>query len=151
MQNSLWNQPLLALLAAYLLASCAPLREFVKFGDAGTFHPGPRHGSGSGSDGSDEEYDSYELIDHGAPNHGVPPMYSGQPSYQGGGYPASGPHLRPLWQPPDDHCAESLVTTVFFHKPAERSISLTERQKAPAQRLKIPRKTLVFNAPNLTT
>jgi len=76
--------------------SCAPQREFVRFGDAGTFHPGPRHGSGGGSGGSDEEYDSYEVIDHGAPNHGVPPMYGGQsrgyapthyPQVQDGGYP----------------------------------------------------------------
>ena len=99
MKNSLLYQNLLALLAAFLLVSCAPQREFVRFGDAGTFHPGPRHGSGSGSDGSDEEYDSYEVIDHGAPNHGVPPMYSGQPSYQGGGYPAAVPTYDPYGNP----------------------------------------------------
>lgn len=88
MKNSLWNQSLIALLALLLIASCAPQREFVRFGDAGTFHPGPRHGSGGGSD---EEYDSYEVIDHGAQNRGVPPMYSGQPTYHGGGYPAAVP------------------------------------------------------------
>ena len=81
--------------ATFLLlgASCAPQREFVQFGDAGTFHP-PASIRRESADG--EEYDSYELIDHGAPNHGVPPMYGGQqrgysPSYQpqgyGGGYP----------------------------------------------------------------
>ena len=88
MKTFLLNQSLFALLAVLLLTSCAPQREFVRFGDAGTFHPGPRHSSGGGSD---EEYDSYEVIDHGAPNHGVPPMYSRQPSYQGGGYPAAVP------------------------------------------------------------
>jgi hypothetical protein len=56
----------------------------VRFGDAGTFRPGANQ-QVSGPDG---EYDSYEVIDHGAPNHGVPPMYSGQPGYQGG-YPAA--------------------------------------------------------------
>jgi hypothetical protein len=42
------------------------------------------------------EYDSYEVIDHGTPNHGVPPMYGGQgrgyapthyPRGHDGGYP----------------------------------------------------------------
>jgi hypothetical protein len=81
--------------AIFLLlgASCAPQREFVQFGDAGIFRPQAniRHESGDG-----EEYDSYEVIDHGAPNHGVPPMYGGQsrryapthyPQVQDGGYP----------------------------------------------------------------
>ena len=77
-------------------ASCAPQREFVQFGDAGIFRPQAniRHESGDG-----EEYDSYEVIDHGAPNHGVPPMYSGQPSYHGGGYPAAVPTYDPYGNP----------------------------------------------------
>ena len=70
------------------LISCAPQREFVRFGDAGTFRPGANQ-QVSGPDGAYEEYDSYEVIDHGAPNHGYPAMYSGQPGYQGGGYPAA--------------------------------------------------------------
>jgi hypothetical protein len=80
---------------AFLLlgVACAPQREFVQFGDAGIFRPQAniRHESADG-----EEYDSYELIDQGAPNHGVPPMYGGQsrgyapthyPQGQDGGYP----------------------------------------------------------------
>lgn len=88
MKHSHLNQTLLALLAAFLLAGCAPQREFVGFGDAGTFRPGANQ-QVSGPDGADEEYDSYEVIDHGAPNHGYPAMYSGQPGYQAGGYPAA--------------------------------------------------------------
>ena len=80
---------------AFLLlgVACAPQREFVQFGDAGIFRPQAniRHEAGDG-----EEYDSYEVIDHGAPNHGVPPMYGGQgrgyapthyPRGHDGGYP----------------------------------------------------------------
>ena len=65
------------------LSSCAPQREFVQFGNPGTFHPGPQ--PDARNFGAPEgEYDSYELIDHGTvPNHGVPAMYSGQQ----GGYP----------------------------------------------------------------
>ena len=70
---------------AALVCACAPQREFVQFGNPGTFHPGPRH-SGGGSSGHDDEYDSYELVDHGGvPNQGIPPMYSGQQ----GNYPAA--------------------------------------------------------------
>jgi hypothetical protein len=82
-----------------VLSACAPQREFVQFSDAGTFHPG--HGQGGGDRGEPQgEYDSYELIDHGAPNQGIAPMYQGnqngyQQGYQpqprghgGGGYPA---------------------------------------------------------------
>ena len=90
-----------AVLVAFLfvllltLSACAPEREFVQFSDAGTFHPGPAQGGGDRS-GPQGEYDSYELIDHGAPNHGIAPMYQGyQQGYQqphrghhGGGYPA---------------------------------------------------------------
>ena len=80
---------------ASLLVGCNPQREFITFGDAGTFQPGPRQSSGEFS-GPQGEYDSYELIDHGgAPNHGVQPMYSGQQGGfrghqqppHGGGYP----------------------------------------------------------------
>jgi hypothetical protein len=87
------------IIVALLLASCAPKREFVRFGDAGTFHPGPHHGSRGHSGAPDGEYDSYEVIDHGAPNHGVPPMYGRQPSYQGGGYPAAVPTYDPYGNP----------------------------------------------------
>ena len=82
-------------LAIFALSACAPQREFVQFSDAGTFHPGP--GQGGGDRGEPQgEYDSYELIDHGAPNQGIAPMYQGnQQGYQqqprghgGGGYPA---------------------------------------------------------------
>ena len=78
------------------LSACAPEREFVQFSDAGTFHPGPGQSRGDRS-GPQGEYDSYELIDHGAPNQGIAPMYQGnQQGYQqqlhrghhGGGYPA---------------------------------------------------------------
>lgn len=63
---------------AALVCACTPQREFVQFGNPGTFHPGPRH-SGGGSSGHNDEYDSYELVDHGGvPNQGIPPMYSGQ-------------------------------------------------------------------------
>jgi len=76
------------LLIAFLLSACAPQREFVRFGNAGTFHPGPQPGAQSFS-GPEGEYDSYELIDHGTvPNHGIPPMYANP--YSGYGYPASG-------------------------------------------------------------
>ena len=70
---------LLGLLSgAALICSCAPQRVFVPFGNAGTFHPGPRHTGGQFSS-PDGEYDSYELVDHGGvPNQGIPPMYSGQ-------------------------------------------------------------------------
>lgn len=63
-----------------LLSACAPEREFVRFGNPGTFHPGRPEPAGQ-FHGPEGEYDSYELIDHGAPNHGVPAMYSGR---QGG-------------------------------------------------------------------
>jgi hypothetical protein len=85
MKHSHLNQSLPALIAVLLLAGCAPQRDFVRFGDAGTFRPGANQ-QVSGPDG---EYDSYEVIDHGAPNHGYPAMYSGQPGYQAGGYPAA--------------------------------------------------------------
>lgn len=76
----------LAFVAIVALCSCAPQREFVQFGNPGTFHPGPRH-SGGETNGPDGEYDSYELVDHGgAPNQGIPPMYSGQ---RGNDYPAA--------------------------------------------------------------
>jgi hypothetical protein len=71
---------------AALVCACAPQREFVRFDNAGTFHPGTSRSAAHFS-GPDGEYDSYELIDHGAPNHGIPPMYSGQQ----GGYPAAVP------------------------------------------------------------
>jgi hypothetical protein len=96
MKSSILSAITLAFLSMVAFSSCAPQREFVRFGDAGTFHPGPRHGSGGSSD---EEYDSYEVIDHGAPNHGVPAMYSGQPSYKGGGYPAAVPTYDPYGNP----------------------------------------------------
>lgn len=54
----------------------------MTFSDAGTFHPGPNR-EGDQMSKPTGEYDSYELIDHGAPNAGVPPMYSGQ---NAGGY-----------------------------------------------------------------
>ena len=79
---------LVAFLANFTLCSCAPQREFVQFGNPGTFHPGPRH-AGAESSGHDDEYDSYELVDHGGtPNQGIPPMYSGQ---RGNTYPAAVP------------------------------------------------------------
>lgn len=60
-----------------LICSCSPQREFVAFGDAGTFHPGTHHSTDQFS-GPDGEYDSYELVDNGrSPNHGIPPMYGG--------------------------------------------------------------------------
>jgi len=78
----------LSLLLALLLSACAPQREFVRFRDAGTFHPGPQSG-GQNFSGPEGEYDSYELIDHGTvPNHGIPPMYSQDP-YGAYGYPTS--------------------------------------------------------------
>ena len=76
--------PLLAFLV-FSAVSCAPRREFVRFEDAGTFRPGP--GQGDRRVGPpDGEYDSYELIDNGAPSHGIAPMYQGyqQPAYNGG-------------------------------------------------------------------
>lgn len=70
-----------------LLCSCAPQREFVRFGDPGTFHPG-RPESAVPFSGPEGEYDSYELIDRGAPNQGIPAMYSGRQ----GGYPVIVPN-----------------------------------------------------------
>lgn len=68
-----------------VVCACAPQREFVQFGNPGTFHPGPSRFAPQFS-GPEGEYDSYELVDHGGvPNHGIPPMYSGQQ----GGYPAA--------------------------------------------------------------
>jgi hypothetical protein len=76
-----------------MLCSCAPQREFVQFGDAGIFRP---QANIRNEPGDGEEYDSYEVIDHGTPNHGVPPMYGGQgrgyapthyPRGHDGGYP----------------------------------------------------------------
>jgi hypothetical protein len=85
----------IAFILLLALGACMPEREYVQFSDAGTFHPGPAQGGGDGS-GPQGEYDSYELIDHGAPNHGIAPMYQGyQQGYQqphrghhGRGYPA---------------------------------------------------------------
>jgi hypothetical protein len=79
-----WLWPILV----FSLISCAPQREFVHFEDAGTFHPGPGQGNRRVGPPSGE-YDSYELIDHGAPNQGIAPMYQGnqQPAY-GGDYQA---------------------------------------------------------------
>ena len=81
------SKTLLAL-SVFSLISCAPQREFVQFEDAGTFHPGPGQGNRRIGPPSGE-YDSYELIDNGAPNQGIAPMYQGyqQPAY-GGDYPA---------------------------------------------------------------
>ena len=76
--------PFLAFLV-FSAISCAPRREFVRFEDAGTFRPGP--GQGDRRVGPpDGEYDSYELIDNGAPSQGIAPMYQGsqQPAYNGG-------------------------------------------------------------------
>jgi hypothetical protein len=73
MKNSHFNQSLLTLLTVFLLVSCAPRREFVRFEDAGTFHPRPGQGDRGGA--PDGEYDSYELIDHGAPSQGIAAMY----------------------------------------------------------------------------
>jgi hypothetical protein len=89
-------KPLLPLIAsAVLLVSCAPQREFVSFDPGGNFHTA-RQSSNVFRD-STGEYDSYEVIDHGAPNHGYPPMYAGGRQYSGyataytpqcdGGYP----------------------------------------------------------------
>jgi hypothetical protein len=64
----------LLLIAAFTVFSCAPRREFVRFEDAGTFRPGPAQGDRQAGP-PDDEYDSYELIDHGAPNQGIAPMY----------------------------------------------------------------------------
>ncbi len=78
MKTSISPLTLVAILAIVTLCSCAPQREFVQFGNPGTFHPGPRQ-SGDESSGHDGEYDSYELVDHGGvPNQGIPPMYSRQ-------------------------------------------------------------------------
>jgi hypothetical protein len=66
----------LLLLLGFLLSACAPQREFVRFDDAGTFRPQPaREVLPASFQGPSGEYDSYELIDHGAPNHGIPPLY----------------------------------------------------------------------------
>ena len=71
------NQLCLHAFVLLVLCSCSPQREYVAFGDAGTFHPGPRYSSEEFSD-ADTEYDSYELVDNGrSPNHGIPPMYAG--------------------------------------------------------------------------
>jgi hypothetical protein len=79
---------LIQLISASWMISCAPQREFVRFEDAGTFRPG-RGDDGARPGRPEGEYDSYELIDHGAPNHGIAPMYHGhQPPVYGGGYPA---------------------------------------------------------------
>ena len=99
MKTSIPPAILVFALAIFALSVCGPQREFVQFSDAGTFHPGP--GQGGGDRGEPQgEYDSYELIDHGAPNQGIAPMYQGnqngyQQGYQpqprghgGGGYPA---------------------------------------------------------------
>jgi hypothetical protein len=68
---------LITAISGVALCSCAPQREYVAFGDVGTFHPGPRYSSEEFSD-ADTEYDSYELVDNGrSPNHGIPPMYGG--------------------------------------------------------------------------
>ena len=68
-------KPLLGLLPL-LLSACAPQREFVRFEDAGTFRPSPVPlVQDSPFQGPVGEYDSYELVDHGAPNHGIPPLY----------------------------------------------------------------------------
>ena len=85
----------IAFILLLALGACMPEREYVQFSDAGTFHPGPAQGGGDRS-APQGEYDSYELIDHGAPNHGIDPMYQGyQQGYQqphrghhGRGYPA---------------------------------------------------------------
>ncbi len=94
-RESLWLLVAFLFVLLLTLSACAPEREFVQFSDAGTFHPGPAQGGGDRS-GPQGEYDSYELIDHGAPNHGIAPMYQGyQQGYQqphrghhGRGYPA---------------------------------------------------------------
>jgi len=74
------------------LSACGPEREFVQFSDAGTFHPGPGQSRGDRG-GPEGEYDSYELIDHGAPIQGIAPMYQENHQgyrnpHRGGGYPA---------------------------------------------------------------
>ena len=81
-----------------MICSCAPQREYVAFGDAGTFHPGPRYSSEEFSD-ADTEYDSYELVDNGrSPNHGIPPMYGGGYSRYGHrSAPPSVPHDAPMY------------------------------------------------------
>jgi hypothetical protein len=79
------KKSLLILTITLSVSGCAPRREFVRFEDAGTFRPGP--GQDERRMGAPEgEYDSYELINHGAPNHGIAPMYQGyqQPVYHGG-------------------------------------------------------------------
>jgi len=68
----------LLLIAAFVVVSCSPRREFVRFEDAGTFRPGPGHGDRRVGP-PDGEYDSYELIDNGAPSQGIAPMYEGYP------------------------------------------------------------------------
>ena len=54
--------------------SSAPQREFVCFEDTGTFRTSLGQGDRRGGSPAGK-YDSYELIDHGAPNHGIAPMY----------------------------------------------------------------------------
>lgn len=59
------------LLAVLLpLGACAPQREFVRFEDAGIFHPG------RDAESAPADYDSIETTLHGVPNHGIPPMYA---------------------------------------------------------------------------
>ena len=87
MKTSISPAILIAGLVMFALSSCMPQREFVQFGNPGTFHPGPRHSEGHSGNPAGE-YDSYELVDHGGiPNHGIPPMYSGQQD----SYPAAVP------------------------------------------------------------
>lgn len=88
----------LSILALWL-NSCAPQREFVRFEDAGHFHAGSpqRERPASRPEG---EYDSYELIDHGAPNHGIAPMYQGQQqAYQQSGYGGGYPQMLDAYDP----------------------------------------------------
>jgi hypothetical protein len=90
--------PFLAFLV-FSAVSCAPRREFVRFEDAGTFRPGP--GQGDRQVGPpDGEYDSYELIDHGAPSQGIAPMYQGQQNdYQRSGHGAGYPQVVDTYDP----------------------------------------------------
>lgn len=74
-----------------LLSACAPKREYVKF-DNPYSHPLPGQSSPIG------EYDSYELIDRGAPNSGIPPMYS-QRNHAPYGVLVDGPRHYPYLSP----------------------------------------------------
>lgn len=88
------KQALIIFTISLMLCSCAPQREFVAFGDAGTFRPGPQH-SGSQFSGPEGEYDSYELVDNGGvPNQGIAPMYSGS-LQRGYGHRNSTPSISP--------------------------------------------------------